>query len=111
MAKNEVTTNEILDFLKENMVVKEEFEERMTGVEGRISGVENRLTGVENRLDSLEQSFARFEVELKDVKEALRRLEKMVKEDTDALAGEVDNLRARVAVLEKKFNQLQSSAI
>lgn len=69
--KSEVTPSEILDYLKDNMVTKEEFTEfkkdvdgRFDQVEGRLDGVEGRLDRVEGRLESIENHLIFLEKEM-----------------------------------------------
>ena len=61
---NEITTKDLFDFLQENMVVKEEFNEKIASIESRmatkddIAELSGRVDGIESRMatkDDLER--------------------------------------------------------
>ena len=67
----EITSDEILAYLKENMVTKKEFDERFAGIDKRlnhmvtkaefadaVAGINQRLEGVNNRVDPLANDVA-----------------------------------------------------
>lgn len=88
--QNQVTTNEIMDFLKTNMVVKEEFLEFKS--EMSVFRTET------------ESGFSNLYLELKSIKDALKNLEQRTKEDADVTVEELLNLKKRVARLEKELH-------
>ncbi|MEK9183143.1 MAG: hypothetical protein AAB849_01390 [Patescibacteria group bacterium] len=111
---NEVTTSEILDFLKDNMVIKEEFTkfekevgERFDRVDVRLDKVENRLDGVEGRLDSIENRLIFLEKEIADIKFDLKKLSERTLEDADAHAKDILDLQKRVEKMEKEMTQMR----
>lgn len=55
---------EVVNFIKDNAVMKNDFEARMTGVENRMTGVENRMTGVENRMIGIEKRLTKVESQM-----------------------------------------------
>ena len=61
MANEDVTTQDIMDFLKENMVLKSEFNERFLGLENRVGGLEDRVGGLEDRVGGLEDRVGHIE--------------------------------------------------
>jgi len=60
MANQEVTTNEIMDFLQTNMVTREEFVDFKNVTETRISHIENQMV----TKDYLDDKFAVFGAEI-----------------------------------------------
>lgn len=89
---NNVTPAEILEFLKDNMVVKEDFQSEMGALK-----------------EQMESGFARIELELEGIKRDLEELSKRTKEDADALAGDYLKLKQRVDALEAQVKQMQLS--
>ncbi|MBI4592277.1 hypothetical protein HY733_02405 [Candidatus Uhrbacteria bacterium] len=63
-----MTTNEIMEFLQEHMVMKGEFESRMGGLETRVGGLETRVGGLETRVGGLETRVGGLEVKINQVK-------------------------------------------
>ena len=105
--KEDITINELMDFLVENMVTKEEF----NGLDNKV----NSLTGVVNSLKSdveiIKQDISHINVrldnidkEIADIKASLARLEKTTFEDSSASTKEIEKLKARVEYLEKIMN-------
>ncbi|MDP3985173.1 MAG: hypothetical protein Q8P82_00255 [bacterium] len=86
--EKEVTTNELLEFLQENMLTKEDAKQFAT---------KDDLKNLEDRLAI---RFSVIEQEIADIKTKLTDIENRLKEDTDALVLEVEKLKERVAVLE-----------
>lgn len=119
--QHDATTNDIMEFLKEHMVVKADFDTRFKGVDTRLDGIDTRLDGVDARLngidtrlnkmdvklESLDSRFAEFQLEIEDIKIKLSAIETRLKEDTDALNNvlitEVAGLKKRVMFLEQKL--------
>jgi len=60
MANREVTTNEIMEFLEENMVTRAEFSGFKSDTETRISHIENQMV----TKDYLDDKFAVFGAEI-----------------------------------------------
>ena len=83
---HDATTNDIMEFLKEHMVMKEDFRK------------------FEEKFDS---RFSELQAEIEDIKLRLDAMEKKLHEDTNALNAvlftEVGSLKKRVAFLEQKL--------
>lgn len=86
---HDVTNADILEFLRENMVMKEDFDVR--------------IGKVDTKLESLDARLAEIQLEIENIKSRLDTIEKTLKDDTDALASEVVQLKKRVAVLEQQL--------
>lgn len=93
---------EILDFLKDEVATKEDLKAFATkeDLKTEIDGLESRLL---SRMSGIES-------ELRDIRASLARLEKKTQEDDDAMVSEIDNLKKRVAFLEKVFRVRQLQA-
>ena len=87
------STFETVNFIKDNAVTKDEFNEFKNEVNGRF--------------DTLESELRSIRIELTDIKSRLDQLEKRTKEDSDAHASDVLELRQRVQILERQVKQLQ----
>ena len=123
----EVTSADILEFLQEHMVVKEDLKEFATkedlkefatkedlkdlatkeDIRKLDEKFEARFEKVDKRLESIDSRLVEFQTELEDIKIQLAAVEKKLHEDTNALNSllfsEVSNLKKRVAFLEQKF--------
>lgn len=99
--KKETTLNEVMEFLQENMVTKQEFNETMKGFTTKQDFDEFR-TEITGELRMIRN-------ELEEIKKRLNILEKRTIEDADAAAKDVVELRRRVENLEKQIKQLQAS--
>jgi chromosome segregation ATPase len=111
----------LLDFLKENMVTRSEFNEHKEAVDNRFLSIERRLDSMDSRFDALDRRFdgieqrldnseARLDLlsrDLDQIKLDLALLSKRTKEDGDALAKEVIHLSQRIDVLERRIAQMQ----
>lgn len=124
---NETTTTEILEFLKEHMLTKEE---GLTKPDAeRIFATKDDLTrfatkddlknfatkdDLKESLDALEKRFVvRFDIlegdlsyikhELSDIKTRLEKIEKRLTEDTNVLFLEVEKLKKRISILEAQL--------
>ena len=73
--KQDVTTYEILDFLKDHMVTKEEFNGFKEKVEGRLDSIENRLIYLTQKIS--------------DIKSDLKKISERTLEDSDAHAKDI----------------------
>jgi len=82
MRNVEVTTNDIMQFLEKNMVMREEFncfknntETRLDNLEVRFSGLEGRVGHLENQMvtkDYLDNKFIDFAIKINQkIKECL----------------------------------------
>ncbi|MDD2758097.1 MAG: hypothetical protein PHD72_01835 [Patescibacteria group bacterium] len=120
MLNGETTINELMEFLQDNMVTKEDAEVFATKDDLKAFATKDDLKAFATKDDfirleqnieqvhlSLSGQISMIERELKDIKERLARLEKRTIEDADAAAEDVLELRRRVEVLEEKFRQLQ----
>ncbi|KKW17529.1 MAG: hypothetical protein UY58_C0002G0015 [Candidatus Magasanikbacteria bacterium GW2011_GWA2_50_22] len=94
---NNATTGEVLDFLKEHMVMREDFEEFKTNTDKKFDSIEARLFEIQN--------------ELQDIRKSLEALERRTKEDADAVSQDIIELRKRVDFLEAQVQQLQTAAV
>ena len=105
MAKEkEVTTNEIMEFLQENMVTKAEAKNFATKDDFRI--LEKRIDALDNKLTI---ELRAIHNDLDEIKVRLTKLEKRTLEDADAAAKDVLELRNRVEMLEKQVRKLQTA--
>lgn len=73
MSENDVTTNEIMDFLRENMVMRSDLEDFMTKEDG--SNMEHRI---QVGLDQIIKMQQKFDVELSASQSRTVRLEDRV---------------------------------
>ncbi|OGH74437.1 MAG: hypothetical protein A3G00_00710 [Candidatus Magasanikbacteria bacterium RIFCSPLOWO2_12_FULL_43_12] len=87
------STFETVNFIKDNAVTKDEFNEFKEEVNGRF--------------DNLESELRSIRIELIDINRRLDQLEKRTKEDSDAHASDILELRQRVQMLERQVGQLQ----
>jgi len=83
-------------------------DKQFQGVNVRLDGIDVRLDGIDVRLDSIEEKISRIELDLADIKDRLEKLEIRTKEDTDAYVGDILDLKARVAAMEKQLQAIQS---
>ena len=91
--KQDVTTYDILDFLKDHMVTKEEFNGFKDKIEGRLDSIENRLIYLTR--------------EIADIKSDLKKLSERTLEDSDAHAKDILKLQRRVEKMEKEMTQMR----
>lgn len=106
-SKKEVTPSEILDYLKDNMVTKEEFTEFRKEVDEHFDRVDGRLDRVEGRLDNIENRLIFLEKEIADIKADLKKLSERTLEDSDAQAKDILDLQKRVDKMEKEMTQMR----
>lgn len=97
-AGNDITLAEVLEFLKDNMVMDSDFDEFKKTVTTK-----DDLKAIEKRFDSLDARLFEFQSELEDIKDKLSKIEMRLKEDTDALADDILELRGRVSRLEQQL--------
>lgn len=99
---NGATLDDVMGFLKENMVMNEDFQSFK-------KGVDEKFQGMNVKLESLDTRLAEMQSELQDIKVRLDAIEKRIKEDVDAVVLEVQKLKARVMVLEQQLSRQQAS--
>lgn len=87
MAQKKVTTEHLAQMVGRGF---QDMEGRFTKVEDRLDGIDGRLDGIDGRLDAIE-------VELVGIRKKL---------DNIIYRHEYEDLRERVALLEKKFTHL-----
>lgn len=108
---NEVTNGEILEFLKEHMVMKEDFEERSGVVDKKFVKIDERFVKIDEKLVKLEEKmdngFADLKLELEGIKQAIEKIDTRTLTDDNAMNAEIIKLKQRVEALEKKLYQLQ----
>ncbi len=97
MSGQETTINELMEFLQEEMFSKADGKMLEKRLDGKISQVHLELSG----------QLRMIEIDIKDIKERLTRLEKRTIEDADATAKDVLELRRRIEALENKVRELQ----
>ena len=78
MDKHEVTTNELMEFLQEHMVTREEFhrlDEKVDKLDERVSGLDVRVSGLDVRVGGLEVKINQTKLDILDaMDEKLGRL-------------------------------------
>lgn len=62
MANSEPTNGEIMEFLQEHMVTKEEF----GGLENRVSSIDTRVSSLDSRVSSLEVKINQAKLDILD---------------------------------------------
>ncbi len=101
----------ISDVLEAVQTFAESVEERFRGVGERFDRVDERFDRVEGDIERLRSEmhdeFARLWREIDDIKQCLKRVEDRTKEDSDAAAGDILELRERVEAVEQQVRQLQ----
>ena len=86
---------EVLHFMQDNMVMREEFDEFKIIMETRLTSIESELITIRS--------------ELNNIKNRLEKLERRTKEDSDAYARDILDLKQRVRELERSIHRLQST--
>lgn len=104
MAEAGTAINELMDFLQENMATKQDLLELEERVEKKIDGVSMKI---DTAASSLSSQINSIEIELKDIKQRLERLEKHTIEDADAAASDILALQKRAEISEQKVRDLQ----
>ena len=121
MPGQEVTLNELMEFLKENMVMNHDFEnfkdemyqfkDEMYQFKDEMYRFKDEMYGFRDEMYGFrEEVYARFdrlESEIKDIKASLKALEQKTKEDDDVLLNEIIKLKQRVSIVEQKFKPTQ----
>ena len=104
-AHNEITNSDVMEFLKEHMVMNEDFQGFKKNVDEQFKQVDERFQQVATKKDieGFDARLAEIQLEIESVKSRLDDIEQRLKDDTDALAIEVQDLRKRVIMLEKQF--------
>ena len=109
----EVSSADILEFLQEHMVVKDDLKDFSTKEDLKELKLELKEDirkldeKFDKRFDSMESRLVEFQTELEDIKIQLAAVEKKLHEDTNALNSllfsEVGGIKKRVAFLEQKL--------
>lgn len=114
---NETTLDDVMGFLKDHMVTKEESENFATKDDLKNFATKDDLKNFATKddlramEDRVMARLSEFQFELEDIKAKLGLIETRLKEDTDALAGEVVKLKKRVAILEQQLGIRQQQAV
>jgi len=95
--KKETTINELMEFLQENMVTKEEA--KFFATKDDLRSLATDVESLENKVDA---NFRMLTEDMGEVKEKLSRLETRTFEDTSALVKEILKLDRRLEIIEKK---------
>jgi len=93
--EKEITMNELMEFLQENMATKADIKD----LRDEIDDLRVEMTA----------GFRMVREELDEIKARLTKLEKRTIEDADAAAKDVLELRRRVEALEKQVRTLQTA--
>ena len=110
--EKETTLNEVMEFLKDNMVTKEDTNNFTT--KDDLVVLENRLTTrIDAKIDALDNKMTMelrsIQTELDDIKLSLARLEQRTREDSDSGMSSILDLRRRVQELEQQVKRLQAA--
>jgi len=105
-----VSTNEIMGFLKDHMVTKEEF----NGLEVKVDNLEVRFDNLEVRFDNLEVRFDNLEVRFDNLEVKVDGLDRKLNETKldllDAMDDKLADLKGHLIILmrkeDMKVNQL-----
>ncbi|MBT3539345.1 hypothetical protein HOF40_00105 [Candidatus Parcubacteria bacterium] len=98
--------HDLVDFLKENMVTKEELNNLRLELKADIVELQTNVQNIEQDMNYVKQ-------ELKNIKIQLGRLEQKTQEDDGVVATELYALKARVKELEtfvKKYRKKQHNS-
>ena len=109
---------EILNFLKDNSVNKEDFhklegrfdglEVRSDGLEGRFDGLEGRFDGLEGRFDGLERKFDKH---VEEQKEEFRKVREEIINHVDGFVGLHQHLESELAAVASKTDRLERNGV
>ncbi|KKQ40646.1 MAG: hypothetical protein US58_C0014G0008 [Candidatus Magasanikbacteria bacterium GW2011_GWA2_37_8] len=116
---------EILNFLKDNSVNKEDFhklegrfdglEVRSDGLEGRFDGLEGRFDGLEGRFDGLEGRFdgleRKFDKHVEEQKEEFRKVREEIINHVDGFVGLHQHLESELAAVASKTDRLERNGV
>lgn len=91
----EITMNELMEFLQENMVTRVDLNNAIDGLRTELK------TEMEEMRSEMRAGFREMKAELEDIKKGLERLETKVQDDSNALTFELEKLKKRVFVLEE----------
>lgn len=112
--QKEITTNEIMDFLVENMATKADIAQLRSETKADIAQLRSEMAtkddirnmatkdDIEDLRTEMTAGFRVVRQELDETKQELTKLVQRTLEDTDALAANVIDLQQRVGVLEQK---------
>lgn len=79
--EKEIITNELMEFLQENMVIKNDLKNMVTKDDIKNMATKDDIEALEIKMDA---GFRMIREELDDIKERLTKLEKRTLEDADA---------------------------
>ena len=102
---------EILNFLKDNSVNKEDFhklEGRFDGLEVRSDGLEGRFDGLEGRFDGLERKFDKH---VEEQKEEFRKVREEIINHVDGFVGLHQHLESELAAVASKTDRLERNGV
>ena len=111
--EKETTTNEIMEFLQENMVTKGDLKNELNNFATKedLSALEKRF---DRKIDALDNKLTielrSISNDLDEIKTRLTKLEKRTLEDADAAAKDVLELRQRIDALERQVRALQAAS-
>lgn len=88
--------HDLIDFLKENMVTKTEFEP----LKADVAILKTDVANIYARLDTMQ-------TDIDDIKASLKRLEQRTQQDTDAFVHDMIILKKRVTTLEKELADMR----
>ena len=102
--EKETSIDEVMEFLQDNMVTKQELGEFRSEIRQEIDEFQQEFN--EFRTETRDE-FRLIHSELEAIKKRLDILEKRTIEDADVAVRDVLELRRRVEYLEKQVKQLQ----
>ncbi len=97
--EKEITTNELMEFLQENMATKADLKNMATKADIKNMATKDEIESLESKMDA---NFRMVMKDIDEVKEGLGRLEKMTSEDTSAMMKDIVELDNRLEIVEKK---------
>ena len=87
------------------VIIKREFDR----VNEKFDEHDQQFRQINNKLDSMQADILSIKLELHDINVRLDRLEKRTLEDDGVIVADVQGLRKRVKVMERKIVKLQAS--
>lgn len=90
---------------------KQEFEDLTLIVKESFEKVDKRFDAVDSRLDHIDSHIFAIRQELEDIRHRLESLEQATKEDTDAFAKDILELRSRLTAAEKQIAVLMEGKV
>ena len=101
-------------------IVKEEIKEEVEGLAQIVAKgfeqVDKRFDNIEIRLSNLEDEVRQMRAEIKqiwnkleEIEQKVEKISKIAKEDMDAIASDILNLRQRIEFLENQVKKMQTA--